>query len=178
MSSPRAPRLRRRLSLTLVGVSLVSVLLLTVVNFVFARLLIDESVEDQLASVRDTRIEALENGFLRIEARVSALAATPSVVEALQELKTEFAGLDDDITPEQIDQLAAIYDDEFLPPFVQAGADIDAQEIVPATPAGRYVQHHYIAENPDGFDDRGRLDDAGDGSGYSAAHARHSWLPQ
>ncbi|MFW2334040.1 HAMP domain-containing protein [Ilumatobacter sp.] len=173
MSGPRAPRLRRRLSLTLVGVSLVSVLLLSVVNFVFARLLIDESVEEQLASVRDTRIEALENGFGRIESQVSTLAATPSVVAALEELTEEFAQLDDDITPEQIDGLAAVYDDEFLPPFEQAGAVIDARELVPGSPAGRYVQHHYVAENPNDFDERGRLDDAGDGSGYSAAHARH-----
>jgi len=173
MSTSGTPRLRRRLSLTLVGVSLVSVLLLSIVNFVFARMLIGESVEEQLAAVRETRLEALENGFQRIESQVSALAATPSVIEALGDFTTEFDQLDQDITPEQVSALTTIYDDEFLPPFVEAGADIDAADLVPEKPAGRYLQHHYIAENPNQFDERGRLDDAGDGSGYSEAHAEH-----
>jgi len=169
MSTSGTPRLRRRLSLTLVGVSLVSVLLLSIVNFVFARMLIGESVEEQLAAVRETRLEALENGFQRIESQVSALAATPSVIEALGDFTTEFDQLDQDITPEQVSALTTIYDDEFLPPFVEAGADIDAADLVPEKPAGRYLQHHYIAENPNQFDERGRLD----GSGYSEAHAEH-----
>ncbi len=173
MSRARLPPLRRRLSTTLVGVSLVSVLLLSIVNFVFARLLIDESVEEQLASVRETRIEALENGFQRIESQVSTLAATPSVITALEHLAAGFGELDDDISPEQVAVLTDIYDDEFLPPFVEAGVDIDAADLVPVTAAGRYLQHHYIAENPNTFDERGQLDDAGDGSGYSAAHAEH-----
>lgn len=173
MSRTRTPRLRRRLSTTLVGVSLVSVLLLSVVNFVFARLLIDESVEEQLASVRESRIEALENGFQRIESQVSTLAATPSVITALADLSTEYAKLDDDISPEQVTALTNIYDEEFLPPFVEAGAPIDAADLVPDTAAGRYLQHHYIADNPNQFGERSQLDDAGDGSSYSAAHAEH-----
>lgn len=173
MSRSRDTGFRRRLSLTLVGVSLISVVLLSAVNFVFARQLINVSVEEQLVSVRDTRIEALQNGVERIESRVSALAATPSVVTALEELSAEYRQIDDDVSPEQVAGLTQIYDDEFLPPFVDAGADVDAAELVPASAAGRYVQQRYIAENPNGFDERGLLDDAGDGSRYSAAHAEH-----
>ena len=173
MSRSTDTGLRRRLSLTLVGVSLISVVLLSAVNLIFARQLINESVEEQLVSVRDTRIEALQNGVERIESRVSAMAATPSVVTALEELSAEYRQIDDDASPEQVAGLTQIYDDEFLPPFVDAGVDVDAAELVPASAAGRYLQHRYIAENPNGFDERGLLDDAGDGSGYSAAHAEH-----
>ena len=173
MSEAGNKRLRRQLSFTLVGVALVSVLLLATVNYVFARLLIDDSVESQIAAVRDSRVQALEIGAERIQSRVSALAANPSVVEALIELSNEFGQLDEDITADQVDELTTLYDTEVLPPFVAAGVDPDATELVPGSTAGRYVQHHYIAENPDGVDDRDRLDDAGDGSGYSAAHAEH-----
>ena len=165
--------LRRRLSITLVGVALVSVLLLATVNYVFARVLIDDSVESQLSAVRDTRVQALEIGAERLQARVSALATNPSVADALTDLAREFDGLDDDITSGDVDQLITLYDTEVLPPFVAAGVEQDPSELVPASIAGRYLQHHYISRNPNGPDDRNRLDDAGDGSGYSTVHREH-----
>jgi class 3 adenylate cyclase len=171
------PRLRRRLTRTLVGVALVSVLLLSGVNYVFARLLINDSVESQLTALRDTRVQALDIGIRRLQSRVSTLAANPSVVEALTDLATEFGRLAEDIMPDQVADLAALYDAEVLPTFVAAGVDISSTELVPASAAGRYVQQLYIAENPNGFDARDQLDDAGDGSGYSEAHAeRHPVL--
>jgi class 3 adenylate cyclase len=165
--------LRRRLTVTLVGVSLISVVLLATVNFVFARLLINESAESQLTAVRDTRVQALEIGAERLQSTVSALALNPSVAEAVTELSREFGELNEDITSEQVDDLTTIYDTEALPPFVAAGVNIDASELVPASVAGRYLQRHYISENPNGPDERDQLDDAGDGSGYSEAHATH-----
>jgi len=173
VSRARNSSLRRRLSVTLVGVALVSVLLLSGVNYVFARLLIDDSVEAQLTAVRDTRVQTLEIGIERLKSRVSILAANPSVVDALTDLSTQFRQLDADITADQVAGLTTIYDTEALPPFVDAGVDISSGDLVPASTAGRYVQHHYIAGNPDSFDERDQLDDAGDGSGYSEAHADH-----
>ncbi len=173
MSDPRRTGLRRRLSLTLVGVALVSVLLLSAVNFVFARALIDDSVESQLEGVRDTRVQAVSNGIARIESQVAALAADPSLAAALVELADGYGRLDDDISAEQIDGLVTVYETENLPPFVAAGVDIPATSLVPKTAAGRSVQELYIASNPNPPDERALLDDAGDGSDYSAAHAAH-----
>ena len=173
VSSPVNQRLRRRLASTLVGVSLVSVLLLSGVNYVVARYLIDDSVEEQLVAVRETRVQALEVGTARIQARASSLATNPSVVEALADLSAAFDELDEDITPDEAAALAALYDTEVLPPFVEAGVDLDGNDFIPSSPAGRYLQQQYIVDNPDGFDERDRLDDAGDGSDYSAVHAEH-----
>ncbi len=173
MSGARRPGLRRRLSLALVGVALVSIALLAGVNYFFARLLINDSVEEQLMSVRDVSVQAIDRGIARLEADVSVLAADPSVVDALVELSGEYDMLDQDITPEQIAELTALYESEVLPPFVEAGVDIAPGDLVPASPAGRYLQQQYIADNPAGFDERDGLDDADDGTGYSAAHAVH-----
>lgn len=169
----RNPGLRARVSVTLVGVALVSVLLLSTVNFVFARLLIKDSVESQLTAVRDTRVQALEIGVERLRSRVSSLAIDPSVAEALVDLSREFSNLNEDLSNDQVENLTALYDAEVVPPFAKAGVDIDSSELVPASVAGRSAQRLYISENPNGFEERNRLDDAGDGSGYSAAHAVH-----
>jgi len=173
MSRRRTRSLRRRLAFALVGTSLVSVLLLSVVDYGFAKVLIDDNVESQLMAVRDTRVQALEIGMERLQSRVSALAVNPSVVAALTDLSAAYGELDEDITPDQVAGLTDLYQTELLPPFVEAGVDLDPAELVPGSVAGRYVQQHYIAENPDGFDTRDTLDDAGDGSRYSDAHAAH-----
>ncbi len=123
--------------------------------------------------MRDTRVQALEIGAGRLQSRVSALAANPSVAAALSDLATEFSELDEDSADEQRGDLTTLYDTEVLPPFVTAGVEPRRRGLVPTTVAGRYLQHHYITENPNGFDERDQLDDAGDGSGYSEAHAIH-----
>ncbi len=173
MNRARPTSLRRRLSTALIGLALVAVLLLSAVIYVFASRLIDDTVQSQLTAVRDGRVEALEAGMARLQSRVSALAANSSVEAALVDLSNEFQQIDGDATSEEIGELVAVYDTEFLPPIVDAGVDLPAIDLVPQSAAGRYLQSRYIAQNPNGFDERDRLDDAGDGSGYSAAHAEH-----
>lgn len=173
MSGARHKGLRRRILVTLTGVALVSVVVISAVTYLFAWLLISDGVEAQLTAVRDTRVEAIEAGMSNIESQTSTLAANPSVVEALTDLSREFGRLDDDLSSDQIADLTEIYDTEVLPPFVAAGVDLPAIDLVPASAAGRYIQHHYITRNPNAFDDRDQLDDGGDGSSYSAAHAEH-----
>ncbi|MGA9279665.1 HAMP domain-containing protein [Ilumatobacter sp.] len=169
----RAPGLRRRLAVTLVGVALVSVLLLSAVIYLFASVLINDGVRSQIESVRDTRIEAINTGVLRLQSQVASLAANPSVVDAMVDLSDEFGALDETVSPDQVTGLADLYQEEVLPRFVAAGIDVDVSALVPASPAGQYIQQQYIVENPNDYDNRDLLDDAGDGSSYSAAHAEH-----
>ena len=67
----------------------------------------------------------------------------------------------------------ASYDPVVLP-YEQAGVDHPPVEaLVPESPAGRYVQYHYVAANPFPSGERDQLIDAGDGSSFSAAHAEY-----
>jgi class 3 adenylate cyclase len=161
--------LRRRLEFTLVGVALVSVLLLSGLNYVFARVLISDSVEAQLSALRDTRVQSIERGADRVQTSVSTLAVTPSVVTAFEELSSAYTDVDGSLTPAQVDELEAMYD-EALQPLRDAGQEVPTESLVPASGSGQFVQYQYIARNPDDFDERDRLDDAGDGSSYSRAH--------
>ncbi len=172
MSRDGRSGLRRRLEVTLVGVALVSVLLLSGLNYLFARLLISESVEDQLSALRDTRVEAIERGATRAQAGVGTLAVTPSVITALEELSAGYGELESDITAQQLVELEAAYEVAFEP-LRAIGQDVPVSAVLPKSEAGRFVQYQYILQNPDAFDDRDRLDDAGDGSNYSQAHARY-----
>jgi hypothetical protein len=170
VSEHRRGSLRRRLEFTLVGVALVSVLLLSGLNYVFARVLITDGVEAQLDAVRDTRVQAIERGTAQVQASASSLAATPTVITAFDELSEGYVEADDALSAEQVAELEAAYD-RALEPLRQAGQDVPTRSLLPSSGSGRFVQYHYIANNPDDFDERGGLDDAGDGSNYSRAHA-------
>lgn len=174
MSRRQRSSLRRRLEVVLVGVALVSVLLLSAVNFVFARTLVDDGLRTKLEALRDTRVQAIERAVEREQNDVSNLGVTPTVISALSELSREYRQFDTEVDPDPdvLDALVSVYGD-FLASAGRIGEDIDPRSLLPTTPAGQYVQQHYVAENPGGFDDRDLLDDAGDGSGYSEVHAEY-----
>ncbi len=172
MSTSSPGSLRRRLEFTLVGVALVSVLLLSGLNYVFARVLISDSVEAQLSVLRDTRVQSIERGAARVQDSVSTLAVTPSVVTAFEGLSAGYTDVDGSLTPAQLDELGAMYD-AALEPLRDAGQDVPTASLLPASGSGQFVQYQYIARNPDVFDERDQLDDAGDGSSYSRAHEEY-----
>lgn len=155
------------------AVALVSVVFLSAINYGFARVLISDGVEAQLSVVRDTRVQAIELGAARLESESATLAATPSVRRALEALSAGYAELDGQLTAAQSTTLESAYDAAFESLRATGALDVPTGSVAPASDAGRLVQYHYIGSNPEGFGDRELLDDAGDGSSYSAAHAEY-----
>lgn len=176
MSPVRGSSLRARLSRTLVGLGLVSVVLLASVNFFVVRSLLDSSVSGQIVTLRDLRKDSIELAIERLLARVSSLASDPGVVAATEQLDGAYSALDTaatDVDPDQRAELVASYDPVVLP-YDQAGVERPPVEaLVPDSVAGRYVQYHYVAANPFPIGERDQLTDAGDGSSFSAAHAEY-----
>jgi len=171
VSVVRGSSLRARLSRTLVGLGLVSVLLLAGVNFLVVRTLIDTNVNDQLVTLRNLRKESIELGIEGVLARVSVMASDPGVVKATEDLGGAYSAMDNDIGPTQLADLVASYD-AVVARYDEAGVERPpVEELVPDSPAGRYLQYHYVAANPFPIDERDQLTDAGDGTSYSSAHA-------
>ncbi len=171
MSVVRGSSLRARLSRALVGLGLVSVLLLAGVNFLVVRTLIDTNVNDQLVTLRDLRRQSIENTIEGVLARVSVMASDPGVAKATEDLASAYSTIDDELDPAQQADLVASYD-AVVAPYDEADVERPSVEaLVPDSPAGRYLQYHYVAANPFPIDERDQLTDAGDGSSYSRAHA-------
>jgi len=77
------------------------------------------------------------------------------------------------ITPAQDAALDAYYSDVFVKGLdVNTGNVSDPQGFIPTSPAEKYLQAHYTAPFTN-FDEAIKLDDAGDGSAWSAAHATY-----
>jgi len=169
--------LRGRLTRTLVGLGLVSVVLLAAVNFVVVRGLLSESTRAQLQATRDVRADGVNLAFDRLLERTAVFGFDPTVAEAIVALDAGYEQLGDepDLTDDQLDDLKALYE-----PVVAPYDEVEAprptiDELVPTTPAGLRVQYEYLVGNDEEV--RADLVDAGDGTDYSAAHAEyHEYL--
>jgi len=79
------------------------------------------------------------------------------------------------VTPEQQARVRDYYENVFVPQLQESSHGlVQAESFVPTSPARTYLQAEYTARSDD-WDERIAVDDAGDGSAWSAAHAR--WHP-
>lgn len=177
----RRPRqLRRQLTTSLIIVTVCSVILVGTLNFIAARQLLDEGTQDQLVGVGESRAQIIESGAARIRGQVSAAAADLAVVNAVEQLTDAFDQLDGEVLSDgQNDELDAAYQTGLVEPLRdEAGiSDVTLEDVAPMSDAARFLQFHYTLPTR-GTEELGRpLDDAGDGSEYSARHAEsHPFL--
>lgn len=158
----------------LLAVSLTSNVLVGVIGYVNATDSLRDAAFQSLAEVRDSRTREVERLFRTIEATVGVHGRGQSVVDATVAFSAaaqELANVE--LADEQQVLLETYYDDVLAPALVAAtGDDVDVSALVPRDSAARYLQVHYTAP-ADGFDSAIAVDDAGDGSTWSAVHAAY-----
>ena len=164
-------RARSQVATAMAVVTIVSVLIVGLYNLATARTFLNNTVEAQLVSVGESRMERLERGIDDIGDVVVTISTGRGVARALQDLDEGYRSLDEQLSDAELEALTEFYASgiaEVVPPGYEVPP---AEVLVPDSDRARYLQYHYIAANPN--DDRSALDDAGDGSDYSAAHAIH-----
>lgn len=158
-------------SSVLVGVSLVSLLLVGLYNYLSARDLIEDIAETRLVEIGTARIAGIEQGLSALEDGVSTLASDPYLGSALGELTSAFRGLDAELQQSEENELRSAYERAIADTTPEGIDPPSVESLLPESEAGRYLQFHYIARNPNPAPERRELVDAGDGSAYSRAHA-------
>lgn len=177
-SARRRPSLRRVLAAVLVGVSLLSMLVAGVYNYVLGRALITDVVERQLGDLQAGQVRTLRSGLTEVEDVLSVAARDRGTVDALDRLSAGYADVEGRSGLLTATQNAAIEDW-----YRERATDPEgpsADELIPDDPAARYLQYHYVVMN-DLPDDR-RVDLAevpADDTEYGTAHAEvHPGLAQ
>jgi len=151
----------------------IAVLVTSVLGYVQARDALEETIYNQLNAARRTKARQVEDYFRTIRNELQVLAASKMVVDATREFHSAFDELDnkggpDDLRPKVEDWYAKNY----MPNVRHVlGQDVPMADYMPVGSAAAYLQYHYIATNPYPAAQRRLLDDAGDGSRYSALHA-------
>ncbi len=149
----RPRRLRRQITATLVGVSLVAVALFGVLNYVAADDLLLNGTEDQLQSEAQSRAQSVELGANGLLGRVAATSSDPGIVDSLDDFVRGFDELDGvDLDPAQAAELSQVYEQLVVAPINElAIRTVSLDEVLPRTAEGRWIQYHYTlpAQVPD-----------------------------
>lgn len=169
---PRSWRARSQVAAVLVGVSLLSILAVGAFNFVQARQVLNEAARARLIDISASRAHRIEDAMQQRQDLVTTMANDPAVVEALTELAEGYDQLDPSLSAAEEQELVAFYEGR-SPPTPPGAEPASAESLLPTTVDARYLQYHYIVENPFGLRRRSELLRATDDSAYTRAHAKH-----
>jgi len=150
---------------------LISMLIVGVYNFWTTSDLLKTTAESQLRGIGESRVARIEGGMESLEGIAASLAAGTGMVDALDDLSNGYRSLDEAPSAQEVEDLRSVYE-AGLVSIIPPGYEVPpVDEIFPSSDRARYLQYYYIAANP--FEDRSNLEDPGDGSEYSSAHALH-----
>ena len=155
--------------------SLGSILVVGYLSWSKARETLTERIFSQLTSIRTSKAYQIESYFQTLRNHIETLCEDRMVVEAMSEFNQAFKRLDRKYIPTDWDrEIAAYYNNEFLPRLAKniTGKPVFAT-YRPRSPASRYLQYHYIANNPNPVGKKDELQKARDGSKYSKIHNRY-----
>jgi class 3 adenylate cyclase len=165
--------LAAKLFAILILLGAVAVLVTGVLGYMRARDALEESIYNQLTATRKSKARQVETYFRTIRNELSQLAVSKMAVDAARGFNAGFDALDRADVPFDLRrQVGDWYETQFMPDMRRIlGHAPNLNDYLPVGPAAYYLQYHYIVANPDPADRRKLLDDAGDGSAYSAQHA-------
>lgn len=164
--------IRSLLLIMLLLVSTGSSVVVGLFGYVNGRESLQDAAFNSLIEVRDSRAREITSLFQSIENTMLLNARGQSVQGAVQAFSDGFAALDDaELTDEERATLEDYFATTFAPNLGEVnGEEVDPTTFVPTDPAQSYLQLHYTAPF-ETFGEAIAVDDAGDGSEWSAAHA-------
>lgn len=174
-SRRRGLGIQSKLLIMLLSVSIGSTLVVGWVGYVNGRDSLQAAAFDQLTNVREAKTEAVQSLFTNIKngLRLDSSGATGN--QAAIEFSSAFAELNaQPIVPSEKAAVNAYYTDTFIPELeARTGQESDPSVFEPTTSAEVHLQAAYTAP-PTDFDAAALVDDAGDGSAWSAANAKYN----
>ncbi len=166
--------IRSILLLMLILVSIASSVVVGLIGYVNGRDSLRSAAFDRLIEVRDSRSGQIGDLVNSIENTLLLNARGASVGGAVQAFSAGFSELEpSELSTSDRATLAAYYTGTFGPALATAtGETVDATTFVPTDPAESYLQLHYTVPNATPTA-ASAVNDAGDGSAWSTAHAQY-----
>ncbi len=164
--------IRSILLIMLLLVSVASSVVVGLIGYVNGRESLQDAAFNSLIEVRDSRAREITSLYASIENNLLLNARGASVQSAVEAFARGFAELEDsELTADEQAALEDYFATTFAPSLGAVnGETVDPSTFVPTDPAQSYLQLHYTVPFSS-FEDAVELDDAGDGSAWSAAHA-------
>ncbi len=167
--------IKSKLILMLLTVSGLSILVTAYLGYRSGQANLTERVFNQLTSLRASKAYQIESYFKNTQNHIQVLSENPAVISAMRELSAAYGQLEGKPLPPGYDKTVAdYYRSEFLPRLAKTeqGKPV-LNSFLPDTAAATYLQHQYIAANPNPVGKKDTLDKAPDDSRYSQIHAQY-----
>ncbi|MGD8168443.1 adenylate/guanylate cyclase domain-containing protein [Herbiconiux sp. P16] len=175
-SNRRGLGIQSKLLIMLLAVSIGSTLVVGYVGYVSGRDSLRDAAFDQLTSVREAKTLAIQSLFTNIESGLVLDSSGATGNQAASEFSAAFAELNaQPVNPEQKAAVDSYYTDSFIPDLeARTGQESDPDVFEPTSPASVYLQNFYTAPPAGDYDAAALVDDAGDGSTWSAVDAKYN----
>jgi class 3 adenylate cyclase len=167
---------RTKLIIMLLVVSFCSMIASTYICSRASQEILSEKVFNQLTTLRGTTFEEIDGYFKFLINHTKTLSSDDMVVSAMKEYKSAFDKLATVNVPKAYDEkLDQFYRQEFVTRLKKTMDAVPLPEtFVPKTAAARYIQYHYIANNPYPVGEKYKLSDPKDGSEYSRVNVKYN----
>ena len=163
--------IQSKLMLMLLAMTILATAVAGGIGFESGRTSLRAAVFERLTGIRQAQARVLELGISDLQGSLLIFSRGETVQSALKAFDAGFAELADaDITPAQGKAITDFYDRRFA---AAAKDGVDVAALLPSTNAARYLQANYTIPFQDP-DEAGAVDDARDGSAWSAANARYN----
>jgi len=166
--------IQSKLLAMLLGVSILSIAATGFVSYRLASNALTDAATQKLVALGDARTKQIKSSFVGVNRSVVLNSLNATTTEAMASLTQDFQALQSQ-PPSAADRqaVAEYYDKVFLPQLRKnAQGDVTAAAFLPSTNAQWYLQAKYTAPH-ESFDDAVQVDDAGDGTQWSADHAKY-----
>lgn len=181
----RIDRFRRRRPLSKVSIqsklvvmmvmcTIVAATVVGIIGFQAGRNSLRDSVFSRLTEVRESQSRALQDQLTDLKNSMIIYTRGATTRDALAAFTAGFDQLQNQpISPAQSQSITDYYDDEFIKQVEKySGTKLNAQQLIPTDNPQRYLQANYTAQRTS--DDMAvKVDDAHDGSAWSAANAKY-----
>lgn len=159
--------------LLLLAVSLTSIAIIGWIGYLSAKRSLNRTIQDQLQGVLITKSTTLKMLLESVHAQVMAMADIKITIEGMRAFRAAHRQLSASaLNPEQEEKLVTFYKQEFLPALDK---NVDGEPLLeqhlPAGAVERYLQYHYIVENPNPYGRKEAMDKSPtDASAYNRVH--------
>ena len=163
-----------RLAVAIVVVAIASLVITTAIGVDEGDRLTDGLIEARFRATRSAKADEIESYLRSSVNQTAAMARSSMTVDAAQRFTAAYEELTeidpDDLDSEQ-EELLGFYRDQFVPALETArGQDVRIREVLPTGSAAVYLQGNYLAAAADAEVAPRAIDDAEDGSAWSAVH--------
>ncbi len=167
---------RTKLLIALLVVSFCSMIASTYICSRAGQEILSEKVFNQLTTLRGSSFEQLDRYFKFLINHTETLSSDDMFISAMKEFKSAFDKLATVNVPKAYDdKLDQFYRQEFVTRLKKTMDAVPLPEtFVPKTTAARYLQYHYVANNPYAIGEKYKLLDPKDGSEYSRVNVKYN----